>query len=338
MSTQGNGEVLVSGASGDLAVIGEGTPNEAKVSIQLLQGIYHELTGKTEDVSKSYSEPFQTVLSDFEQLNHRVTQCCEQYNIKASNCSVKVYYVNDTQETFSSFERFASFNAGTTSAVESVLVTYNFLIILPKIEKPQSYVMSVRFASRIAIEKQMRENMPFDMPKILRAMGNRTGVVNVKYIDYTVARSLLNTVDQWFEGLPKAETSSAWKHITKRTHYLPVIARYVVGAVVAYLAFQSASNFLPADATLQQLGVFLLLAFVGLFAAYRIAHHLGAAAESSLDRWSQLSYLSLTAGDKSLISEATRANSKSSWAAFAKFASALFVSVIAKVVVTMLMA
>lgn len=337
--TQGKDEApLDSSASGDLAVVGEGTPNETKVSIQVLQGIYHELTGKTEDVSKSYNEPFQTNLADFEQLNHRVTQCCEQYNVRADNCSVKIFYVNDTQETFSSFERFASFNAGTTSAVESVLVTYNLLIILPKADKPQSYTLSVRLASRIAVERQMRDQMPFHMPKILRTMGNRTAVVNVKYVDYAVARSLLNTVDQWFDGLSKAETSRAWTHLTKRSHFLPIVSRYIVGGIVAYLIYRSSGHFLPLDASLHQLAVFGLWTFVGLFAAYRVAHHLGSAAEDSLDRWFQLSYLSLTAGDRNLVREASRANRFNGFAALGKFIGALLVSLVAKIIVALIVA
>lgn len=331
-----NDKELEPSASGDLAVVGEGTPSETKVSIQLLQGIYHELTGKTEDVSKSYSDPFQATLSDFEQLNFRITQCCEQYNIQAENCSVKVYYINDTQETFSSFERFASFNAGTTSAVESVLITYNFLIVLPKAGKPQSYTLSVRLASRIAVESQMRDNMPFHLPKILRTMGSRTGVVNVKYIDYAVARSLLNTADQWFDGLTKTQTSKTWKYVTSRTHYLPIISRYIVGIVVAYLAYRSTNQFIPTNANLQQLAIFSLLTFVGLFSAYRLAHHLGSAAENSLDKWSQLSYLSLTSGDKNLILKASEENRKSAIHAIIKFAGALSISILANIVVSLL--
>lgn len=330
---QNNEKALSEGTSGDLAVIGEGTPNETKISLQLLQSIYHELTGKTEDVSKSYNDPIQILAADFEQLNHRVSQCCEQYNIKAENCSVKIYYVNDTQETFSSFDRFLSFNAGTTSAVESVLVTYNFMIILPKVEKPQSYSLSVRIASRVAIEHQMQEHMPFHMPKILRTMGSRTGVVTVKYIDYVVARNLLNTVDQWFEALPRANTTKLWKYITKRSHILPVAARYFVGAVVALLIFNSIDTVIPQDANLQQFAKFGLCSWVGLFAAYRLAHHLGSAAEDSLDRWSQLSYVSLTTGDKKLIAEATSANRNSVIAASIKFGLAILVSALSKLIV-----
>ncbi len=336
MTESKNDDSVGASSSGDLAVVGEGTPNETRVSIQVLQGIYHELTGKTEDVSKSYSEPFQTSLSDFEQLNYRITQCCEQYNVKAENCSVKVFYVNDTQETFSSFERFAAFNIGTTSAVESVLVTYNLLIILPKADKPQSYTLSVRLASRIAVERQMRDQMPFHIPKVLRSMGNRTAVVNVKYVDYAVARSLLNTVDQWFDGLSKAETSRLWSYLTKRSHLLPIVSRYVVGGAVAYLIYSASGRFIPSEATLHHLAVFSLWAFVGIFAAYRLAHHLGSAAEDSLDRWSQLSYLSLTAGDRNLIREASKANKSNSIAAAVKFVGALLVSLAAKIVVSLI--
>ncbi len=164
-------------SAGDIAVIGEGTPNRTPVSIQVLQNIYHELTGKTEEVSKSYNAPFQVVHGDFEQLNHRVSQVCEQYNIRAANCSITIYYVNDTQETFSSFEKFRAFNAGSTSPVESVLINYNFLILLPKLNQPQSYTLSIRVASRIAVEKKMQTDIPVDLPKILRIMRGRTAVI-----------------------------------------------------------------------------------------------------------------------------------------------------------------
>lgn len=149
-----------SGSTGDMAVIGEGTPNQTSVSLQVVQNIYNELTGKSEDVSKTYDDPHQIQYEDFEQLNYRIRQCCEQYNIASINCSVKVYYINDTQETFSSFERFKHFNSGSSSSVESVFIKYNFLIILPQLNQPQSYTLSVRAASRIAIQQKMGNELP----------------------------------------------------------------------------------------------------------------------------------------------------------------------------------
>ena len=78
------------GTSGDVAVIGESS-NRTQVSLQTLQGIYNELTGKSEEVGKSYNKPIRVKLTEIEQLNHKISQACEQYNIVSGNCSVTVY-------------------------------------------------------------------------------------------------------------------------------------------------------------------------------------------------------------------------------------------------------
>ena len=69
-----------------------------------------------------------------------MTQVCEQYNIEAQNTSVTVYHLDDTKEAFSSFERFRIYNQSATSPVESVVLKYNFLIVLPRTRKAQSRV------------------------------------------------------------------------------------------------------------------------------------------------------------------------------------------------------
>lgn len=334
--TNSGGNEIEPGGAGDMAVIGEGTPHQTSVSLQVLQDIYHELTGKTEDVSKSYSDSFQIVHADFEQLHHRVSQCCEQYSITASSCHIKVYYTNDTQETYSTFEQFRNFNAGSSSSIESVFIKYNFLILLPRLNQPQSYTLSVRTASRISIERKMRDEMPFHVPKILRVMGGRTGVVTVEYVDYVVARTLLNVVDEWFKTLPKARTNRYWEAVRKRSDYLRLIARYTVGAIVALLIFLALPTFIPPNATLLQFAQVFLCASVGLFGSYRLANHFGRSAEDSVDNWSELSYVSLTAGDKKAIEDAREKNKHSLLAAALKFISALLVSVVAKLIISLI--
>ncbi|MGZ5789968.1 MAG: hypothetical protein ACXWJF_11005 [Burkholderiaceae bacterium] len=131
----------------------------------MLQGIYHELTGKTEQVSKSYTQPFKVIHSDLEQLHSRIQQALEQYNVKAETHQFNIFYQNDTQDRFSSFEKFRSFNAGSSSAVESVLFSYDFMVILPKTNQPQGYTLTVRIASPISIEKKCEERC-FNSPQL----------------------------------------------------------------------------------------------------------------------------------------------------------------------------
>ena len=331
-----NSAVVVESAetenAGDLAVIGEGTPNQTQISIQVLQGIYHELTGKSEDVSKSYSEAFKVTFGDFEQLFFRISQTHEQYHVKGSNCSVKIFYIDDTQETFSSFERFRAFNSGSASCVESVLLTCNLMIIPPKTQKVQSYTLSVRLASRIAIDHKMRNDMPMEMPKIFRLMGHsRTAVVSVKYVDYAIARTLLNCVDDWFKAVPHTKVSPIWTYLLHRTNYLRLLTRYVAVLTTFMVLYLNLPIFVPQNATGFEVARFLLCASVGLFASYRLADHLGSAAEDSLDSWNALSYLQLTAGDNLLIDDASVTNRTNLMWGTLKLIGGLLVSVAAKV-------
>lgn len=316
-------------AAGDLAVLGEGTERQREVSIQVLQDVYHELTAKTEDVSRAYEEPFQLHIKDFEQLNHRVTQCCEQYNLVSSNCSVKVFYTSDTQETFSSFEKFRAFNAGSTSSVESILLTYNFLIILPKLKKPQQYSLSIRTASPVGVNARLKGNL--GMPKIFRTMGGlRTAMVTVKYIDYVVARTLLDTVDQWFKTVERASVSRWWLWVCRRSHALPIIARYLTFFVSCLALLWSLPAFLPKGATPLELAQVALWAVLGISVAYQTSNYLGKFAEASLDEWTAVAYICLTAGDRKLVQEAQSANKWHVFVSLAKWLAALLVSVVMK--------
>lgn len=318
--------------AGDLAVIGEGTPNQTQISIQVLQGIYHELTGKSEDVSKSYSEAYRVNFADFEQLFYKISQTYEQYHVRGSTCSVKVFYIDDTQETFSSFQRFRAFNSGSASCVESVLLTCNLMIVPPKTQKVQSYTLSVRLASRIAINQKMRDDMPMEMPKIFRLMGHsRTAVVSVKYVDYAIARSLLNCVDDWFKTVPHTALNPVWSFLMHRTAYLRLITRYVALLSLFAVLYLNLISFVPKAATGFEIARFMLCASVGLFVAYRLADHLGSAAEDSLDSWNALSYLQLTAGDKLLVEKASTANRSNLFWGTLKLIGGLLVSVAAKV-------
>ncbi len=319
-------------SAGDMAVVGEGTPNRMPVSIQVLQSIYHELTGKSEEVSKSYDEAFHVVANDFRQLHLRIEQTCEQYNVCSSNCSVNVFYINDTKDTFSSFDRFEAFNAGSSSSVESVLLTYNFLLILPKRQQPQSYTISVRIASPVAIQRKMNNNL-FEMPKIFRLMGGpRTAVVSVKYVDYAVARTLLNTIDGWFMALPQSKSGAVWKFIRKHTDWIPLITRYVAGAGTAALMVGLAPHYLKQNSSVIDLAQFLLVAGVCIFGAYKLAFHLGSAAEDSIDEWTDLAYVCITDGDKNEVALAKSRNRGAIFWGTLKLIGGLLVSVAAKVI------
>lgn len=296
------------GTSGDVAVIGESS-NSTQVSIQTLQGIYNELTGKSEQVGKSYNKPIRVQFSDIEQLNHKITQACEQYNVVSGNCSATVYYVDDTRDQFSSFDRFRFHNSGSTSPVESVLLKYHFLVLLPKTKQPQSYTVSIRLASRVAVAKRMESEFYGAPPQIFRLMGNRTAVVEIEYVDYMVARNFLNLVDEWFKGIPTASESKLLHWFQARSHFIPRFARFATAVFVALLLVALLPHFVAQGNTdLLTFGRFLGYGLITTYVSYTLANWAAASIETSLDHYSELSFLKFTKGDEIEIEKAKKSN------------------------------
>src|SRR3546814_13473234 len=106
--------------------IGNRAGKKTEVTLQQLQHIYHELTGATEEISKKYDIGFKIETEELDQLHYRIKQALEQYNVKAKNESVTVFFIDDTKQTFTTFDHFKMMNRASTSIVERVLIQYSF--------------------------------------------------------------------------------------------------------------------------------------------------------------------------------------------------------------------
>jgi hypothetical protein len=319
------------GSSGDVAVIGE--TSQSVVSLQTLQGIYNELTGKSEAVSKSYNKPIQIDFANIEQLDRKITQVCEQYNIVSSNCSATIFYVDDTREQFSSFDRFRLHNTGSASPVESVLLKYNFLVLLPKTKKPQPYTVSIRLASRVAIVKKMLSDFYGPPPQIFRLMGNRIAVVEIEYIDYLVARNFLNLIDEWFKVLPTAKESKIFRFLQSNSHQIPKIARFCTAMIVGFIILKLLPKYVSSELVdLLSFGSFLGYSLLVVYAATTLAGWAAQFIESSVDSYTELSYLKLTNGDEIEIVDATSNNRDSIIKAVLAFLFTIFISVLTNII------
>lgn len=297
-------------APGDLAIIGEGPDTAHAISMKTLQAVYNELTGKTEEIAKRWDKPFQASFGDLEQLNHKFTQVCEQYNIQSARTSVTVFHVDDTKEEFSSFDRFRIYNRSATSPVESVLLKFNFLIVLPKTRKPQNYVVSVRIASRIAAMRLLRRASRPMPRRFLMVLGGQTGIVTISYVDYMVARNLLSVAEGWFNTLASASLPAWANFIRQRSGAFRPLGEYSLAGLTLLLILRVLPVQVTASATPQEIVRFLVLAAASLFLAYRLGHFFGATVEDAVDDWEELGYLALNRGDETELSAARRDNKK----------------------------
>jgi len=283
----------------------------AQITLQQLQQIYTELTGKSESISKYYDEPVRLTLDDIEQLHHRLLQTWEQYQIVSSSHSFTVYYMRNTKDQFNTFERLKFQIASGSEPVESVFLRYEFLVLLPNLTKPQTYSISLRVVSRLALEKRMREGMssPFCLPRFIRLMGRNTGSVEIAYADYSVARNFLSVIDDWFKTIPHSAENKFMKFLQTYSYWIPRVGRFATVIAVTLIIMGISPRFIGAgESNLLMFGQFFLWSALGIFVAYTFAGWSTFYAEMAIDSWSEVSYIKLNRGDELEISKSQRDN------------------------------
>lgn len=285
-----------------------GIAGEGSISLQVWQDVWHKLTGKVEEVTRVWSEPFQISIGHLHALHKRLEQSCEQYHLNSMNFDIAIFYADDHSESFTSWQRFNTHAVSDTSAVESVAITYDFLITPPKASAPQNYKITLRIASRVVVMKKLNDDMFFGLPKIVREIGSRTAEAKIRYVDYVIARTMLHAIDDWSKSLPRAAEPPVWKWLQRRSEIIPRVFRILMAAMAVWGAFESVPHIFADGASFAKLAYFMLGSFYGICVCYGIGHYLGRVVEGGVDRYSALSYIELTSGDASEIGAAKKEN------------------------------
>lgn len=217
-----NNTLQSSGKINTIVTVGE----DNQVSMQLLQDIYNEITGKTEKLTKRIRTNHQSTFDDICQLNMKITQLYEQYQIVSSNCTVTLFHISDAKEKFSSFKRFKVHDSTSLSAVENIRLKYSFLIVLPKTKRPQSYDIEIDISSRAAIHQ--RSELETGISKrLMLFFAPWTGLIEIEYVDYTVARNFLVAIEHWFNALPQGKSIPGIFLLKQYSEYFPFLFRYI---------------------------------------------------------------------------------------------------------------
>lgn len=280
------------------------------VSMKVIQSIYNEITGKTEKIGRTLSDDHDIDLGALKQLNHKINQMLEQYNVVSKNCSVTLYHVNDCKNQYSSFERFELYDSSSMSPCENIQLQYNFLIILPETKKPQSYKITVNLHSRVALKQKAESEHGIDR-RFLRIVARRTGQYNIEYVDYTVARNFQTAIDQWYSSIVKNNENKIVQSLQDKSEHFSSIFRILTVAILSFAIFKNTESLIGELPTLQSVFLGGLFSFSSIYLLGMVALKLGSFAERSIDMHQAISGLRLNVGDRKAFESFDKSNSKS---------------------------
>jgi hypothetical protein len=296
------GEIIEHGDNGDSSEVRVGESGQL-VSAKVYQDIYHQITGRTEQIRKRYSQNLLVEFSEIEQLHHKVMQLCDVHNIVARNETVSVFHHKERKEQFTSFERFRAYNANASSPSVNVVLKYNFSVVPAGLDRPQEYVVTVRLSSRVAMLQQMEsEAPPFMRGRVFGYFTGNTAEITVEYADYVIARGFLEAFDEWINGC-KSEPDVPWMtFLQKWSHVIPRSLRILGALSIMYFSLTAVPFYFPGSDP-QVLARFLILFGVGFYLITTLADAAGRVIEDTIDSFNVVSYLNLNKGDKKLIDE-----------------------------------
>ncbi|MFC2993114.1 hypothetical protein [Halomonas tibetensis] len=280
------------------------------VSMKVIQSIYNEITGKTEKIGKSLSDDHDIDIGALKQLNIKINQMLEQYNIVSKNCSVTLYHVDDCKNQYSSFERFELYDSSSMSPCENIQLEYNFLIVLPETKKPQSYKIIVNLHSRVALKLKAESEHGISR-RFLRIVARRTGQYDIEYVDYTVARNFQTAIDQWYASVVKGKENKIIQLLQDKSEHFSSIFRILTVAIVSFAIVNNAESLIGESPTLQSVFLGGIFSFSLIYLLGMIALKIGSFTERSIDVHQATSGLRLNMGDKRAFENFDKSNSKS---------------------------
>lgn len=320
-----------------LVVTTDGELAEVPVSMQVYQAIYNDITGKTENITDTYKMYYSVTSNDLINLEKHIGQFCEQYHVKSSSVSLTIFHVKDSKERFSSFERLNTYNVACLSPVERIHIEVNFLIILPKVETPQSYKIKLTLTSGVALVDKHQDDFPSGFPKsiLMRAVQKETAEVEIEYVDYIVARSISDLFRTWLEALPETKPNNKIEWWQSRSHFVRQAFGVSFLLITAYFSIAfTGKYFTQTTENMTGLATYLITIFAILVVSRFLGNLIGLRVESAIDNLSSDLYssINLNAGDKKLASKYVKKRKNSTTTMIKEIAIAFSIGVVSSLV------
>lgn len=292
----------------DKVIIGE---NNTLVPYKVYQDIYHQITGRTEQIKKRYSENLQIDITEIEQLHYKIMQLCGVHKVVGKNETISIFHVKERKEQFTSFERFKLYNTNTSSPTFNVVLKYNFSIIPSGLQKPQEYVITIRLTSRVTLLGQLEKDMPpFMRGAFANAVSSNTAEISIEYADYVIARGFLEAFDEWINGCDSVPNSIILTWLRKWSHIIPKILQVVIVMIIAWYGLQTISDYFAKSEMLgEALSRFFIIYSAATIVLLILAKETGGMIEDTIDSYPTLAYLKLNKGDEKMIKAFSRRRS-----------------------------
>jgi len=177
----------------------------------VLQAVYHAVTGKVENQSKTLKGNVEIHHDDVVRLYSMIKQRLEHYEIVADpSVTVVTKSADDQRLTYSSWERFRGVELGTLEVTSELILKLEFVLQIPNTPSPQRCVVNVAIDSGLPVVST-DQKYPSDFYEYFTTFALEWDAVRVSvdFVDFLVGKTFSSTVEEWF-GTLRVAPQSKW--------------------------------------------------------------------------------------------------------------------------------
>lgn len=286
----------------EISLNDNGSLIEKTVDWQLYQAIYNHITGKREILSQEINTSYSYTLDNILQLNMKIEQCLKQYNVKVINPLIEILHLKGRKEGFTSFEKLKIYNASIIEPIKALKIQYKILLILPNIQSPQCYNIEIRIFSGLALYEEYKSEFPFRWLRRLNKVDSAE--IKIEYVDYNVANSLMQLVEDWFKTNIILETNKYLDFVQQRSEWITYFFKYSFPIISTLFLYLYVNKFISPTNNIESIR-YSLICFVIISFFLILGKFIGNQIETSIENIvsENIPRFEINIGDKNLLNK-----------------------------------
>jgi len=275
-----------------------------KYSLEDVKSFFYIMNAKPDTSIQLLEGRKKISISEIRDLNARVQRKLENHNLIGQIASINLFFEKGKIQDYSSWAEFQKETWHLiNNKTDSITLTWDIFIKLPKYQIPQWHTLKVRIGNSIS-PKEMKELIfNSDNPSEIKEK-RAIGVVKVDFIDQVIASELIEKVITWYDGLKKMSNDNAIQKFLEKNKSLitSIVFNFtpILFLSIYHYYFIAFCNWgkLRANLNINNIQIFLILFITVFYTGKIFAQKFAKWIDNKIDEYKALSQFEITKGDQ----------------------------------------
>lgn len=305
-----------------------------KYSLADMKSFFYLMNAKPDTSIQLLEGRKKITIAEIRDLNSRIQRKLENHHLIGQIASINLIFEKGKIQDYSTWAEFENENWNTiNNKTESVSITWDISLKLPKYENPQRHTLKVRIGKSISPKDMMELVFNSDDPVELREK-RAIGVVKVDFIDQVIAGELIEKVTNWYDGLQKLpDEEGVQKFFIKYQdliigivhNFIPIL--FLIVYHYYFAAFSSFANL--SELTISNIQLLLIIFLTIFFIGSMVGKKFARWTDKKIDEYKGVSQFEISKGDENAVLEAKEVNGKITKKIFTKISFTVLTTLVA---------